>query len=132
MTICQPHHNVAARQGRHEHPSPDPDPTSDYWPPLLIPPTPLLPLPQLAEVVAAHTADPGKRSGQRFLAREVTAMVHGAETADRVLVTESGILGRADVQRMRDANVHAFLVGEAFMRAKEPGAALAELFGLPA
>ena len=52
--------------------------------------------------------------------------------ADRLLVTESGILGRADVQRLRAANVHAFLVGEAFMRAKEPGAALAELFGLPA
>jgi len=48
--------------------------------------------------------------------------------ADRLLVTESGILGRADVQRMRDADVHAFLVGEAFMRADDPGAALAELF----
>ena len=44
--------------------------------------------------------------------------------ADRLLVTESGILGRADVQRMRDAGVHAFLVGEAFMRAADPGAAL--------
>ena len=49
--------------------------------------------------------------------------------ADRVLVTESGILARADVQRMRDAGVHAFLVGEAFMRADDPGAALARLFG---
>ncbi len=49
--------------------------------------------------------------------------------ADRLLVTESGILGRADVQRMRDAGVHAFLVGEAFMRAPEPGKALAALFG---
>jgi len=48
--------------------------------------------------------------------------------ADRLLVTESGILGRADVQRMRDAHVHAFLVGEAFMRADDPGAALADLF----
>ena len=48
--------------------------------------------------------------------------------AERLLVTESGILGRADVQRMRDANVHAFLVGEAFMRAPDPGAALAALF----
>ncbi len=48
--------------------------------------------------------------------------------ADRLLVTESGILTRGDVQRMRDANVHAFLVGEAFMRAKEPGEALAALF----
>ena len=48
--------------------------------------------------------------------------------ADKLLVTESGILGRADVQRMRAAGVHAFLVGEAFMRAGEPGLALAELF----
>jgi indole-3-glycerol phosphate synthase len=48
--------------------------------------------------------------------------------ADRLLVTESGILGRADVQRMRDARVHAFLVGEAFMRAEDPGAALSDLF----
>ncbi|MFA5682619.1 MAG: indole-3-glycerol phosphate synthase TrpC [Hydrogenophaga sp.] len=49
--------------------------------------------------------------------------------ADRLLVTESGILSRADVQRMRAAKVHAFLVGEAFMRQPEPGLALAELFG---
>ncbi|MBY0236643.1 MAG: indole-3-glycerol phosphate synthase TrpC, partial [Burkholderiaceae bacterium] len=48
--------------------------------------------------------------------------------ADRLLVTESGILVRADVQKMRAANVHAFLVGETFMRAPEPGVALAELF----
>jgi indole-3-glycerol phosphate synthase len=52
--------------------------------------------------------------------------------ADRLLVTESGILGRADVQRMRGANVHAFLVGEAFMRQPDPGVALAELFEMPA
>jgi len=48
--------------------------------------------------------------------------------ADRLLITESGILQRSDVQKMRDANVHAFLVGEAFMRAADPGKALAELF----
>jgi indole-3-glycerol phosphate synthase len=48
--------------------------------------------------------------------------------ADRLLVTESGILGREDVMKMRAAGVHAFLVGEAFMRAPEPGLALAELF----
>mgnify|MGYP000096561678 FL=1 len=52
--------------------------------------------------------------------------------ADRLLVTESGILNSDDVRKMRDHGVNAFLVGEAFMRAKEPGAALAELFGLPA
>lgn len=49
--------------------------------------------------------------------------------ADRLLVTESGILVREDVQRMRSAQVHAFLVGEAFMRAPVPGQALAALFG---
>ncbi|HEY9237586.1 MAG TPA: indole-3-glycerol phosphate synthase TrpC [Burkholderiaceae bacterium] len=49
--------------------------------------------------------------------------------AGRLLVTESGILGRGDVDRMRDADVHAFLVGEAFMRAPDPGRALAALFG---
>lgn len=48
--------------------------------------------------------------------------------ADRLLITESGIGTRADVQRLRDAGVHAFLIGEAFMRADEPGEALAELF----
>jgi indole-3-glycerol phosphate synthase len=48
--------------------------------------------------------------------------------AERLLVTESGILARDDVQRMRDAGVNAFLVGEAFMRADDPGRALAELF----
>jgi indole-3-glycerol phosphate synthase len=48
--------------------------------------------------------------------------------AERLLVTESGILGPADVARMRAAQVHAFLVGEAFMRAPDPGLALAELF----
>ena len=49
--------------------------------------------------------------------------------ADRLLVTESGILGPEDVKKMRAADVHAFLVGEAFMRAEDPGAALAQLFG---
>ena len=49
--------------------------------------------------------------------------------ADRLLVTESGILAAADVARMRSAGVHAFLVGEAFMRAPDPGVALASLFG---
>ncbi|UDF36900.1 UNVERIFIED_ORG: indole-3-glycerol phosphate synthase TrpC [Shinella sp. XGS7] len=48
--------------------------------------------------------------------------------ADRLLVTESGILAPADVQLMRAAQVHAFLVGEAFMRAPDPGQALSALF----
>lgn len=52
------------------------------------------------------------------------SMVPGNKT----LVTESGIFNRADVQLMRDHQVNAFLVGEAFMRAQDPGAALSELF----
>ncbi|MDT8990867.1 indole-3-glycerol phosphate synthase TrpC [Curvibacter sp. APW13] len=48
---------------------------------------------------------------------------------DRIVVTESGIHTRADVERMQAAGVGAYLVGEAFMRAKEPGEALAALFG---
>ena len=49
---------------------------------------------------------------------------------DRLVVTESGIATREDVATMRAAGVHAFLVGEAFMRVEEPGAALATLFGV--
>ena len=48
--------------------------------------------------------------------------------ADRVLVTESGILAPADVALMRGHGIGAFLVGEAFMRQPEPGAALRDLF----
>jgi indole-3-glycerol phosphate synthase len=44
------------------------------------------------------------------------------------VVTESGIHTRADIELMRDHDVHAFLIGEAFMRAADPGKALAELF----
>jgi indole-3-glycerol phosphate synthase len=47
----------------------------------------------------------------------------------KLVVTESGILSRDDVKKMREGGVHAFLVGEAFMRADEPGDALAEFFG---
>jgi indole-3-glycerol phosphate synthase len=47
---------------------------------------------------------------------------------DAIVVTESGILDKADVQKMRDHQVNAFLVGEAFMRAEQPGHKLAELF----
>jgi indole-3-glycerol phosphate synthase len=47
---------------------------------------------------------------------------------DKLVVTESGILNADDVKRMRDADVHAFLVGEAFMRAPNPGVELERLF----
>jgi len=48
--------------------------------------------------------------------------------SDRIVVTESGILSQSDVVRMRSNGVHAFLVGEALMRAPDPGAQLARLF----
>ncbi|MFM6962344.1 MAG: indole-3-glycerol phosphate synthase TrpC [Polynucleobacter victoriensis] len=48
---------------------------------------------------------------------------------EKRVVTESGILTKEDVALMRAAQVHAFLVGEAFMRQPDPGIALAELFG---
>ena len=48
--------------------------------------------------------------------------------ADRILVTESGISAVSEVQRLRHAKVNAFLIGEAFMRAEDPGIALAQLF----
>ncbi|MDQ6639079.1 MAG: indole-3-glycerol phosphate synthase TrpC [Pseudomonadota bacterium] len=47
--------------------------------------------------------------------------------AGRIVVTESGVVAAADVRRMRAAGVNAFLVGEAFMRADDPGVALASL-----
>ena len=47
---------------------------------------------------------------------------------DRIVVTESGILSPSDVTRMRASGIHAFLVGEAFMRAPEPGTALRAMF----
>ncbi len=59
---------------------------------------------------------------------DTTLGMLGQVPPDRLLVTESGILAKADVQKMRDAGVHAFLVGEAFMRAEDPGAALSALF----
>jgi indole-3-glycerol phosphate synthase len=60
---------------------------------------------------------------------DTTLQLRERVPAERLLVTESGIHARADVQRMRDAGVHAFLVGEAFMRAQDPGAELRRLFG---
>jgi indole-3-glycerol phosphate synthase len=59
---------------------------------------------------------------------ETTLALRTRVPSDRVLVTESGIGTRDDVTRLREAGVQAFLVGEAFMRAGDPGTALAELF----
>ena len=59
---------------------------------------------------------------------ETTLTLQPHVPAERLLVSESGIGTRQDVQRLRDAGVGAFLVGEAFMRAPDPGAALAALF----
>lgn len=59
---------------------------------------------------------------------QTTLAMRDAVPRDRLLVTESGILTRQDVSLMRDNGVQAFLVGETFMRAADPGAELATLF----
>ena len=60
---------------------------------------------------------------------DTTLALRAMVPADKLLVTESGIHTRDDVLRMGAAGVNAFLVGEAFMRAPEPGEALEALFG---
>ncbi len=62
---------------------------------------------------------------------ETTLDMLGEIPPDKLIVTESGILGHPDVERMRSAGIGAFLIGEAFMRAADPGQALASLFGWP-
>jgi indole-3-glycerol phosphate synthase len=59
---------------------------------------------------------------------DTTLSLKDAMPAGRPLVTESGIATRDDVQRMRDADIDLFLVGESFMRDPDPGAALRRLF----
>ena len=59
---------------------------------------------------------------------QTTLELLGRIPEGRLVVTESGILAPEDVRLMREHEVHAFLVGEAFMRAEDPGARLAELF----
>jgi indole-3-glycerol phosphate synthase len=59
---------------------------------------------------------------------ETTLQLLGRIPRDRIVITESGILKAEDVARMREANVNCFLVGEAFMRAPDPGHELARLF----
>ncbi|MCP4695999.1 MAG: indole-3-glycerol phosphate synthase TrpC [Gammaproteobacteria bacterium] len=60
---------------------------------------------------------------------QTTLQLLDAIPEDRVVITESGIRSSRDVALMRDAGVHVFLIGEAFMRADDPGAALAEFIG---
>jgi len=59
---------------------------------------------------------------------DTSLQLKSAVAAEQLLVTESGIHTPEDVARMRAAGIHAFLVGEAFMRAPEPGVELARLF----
>lgn len=94
----------------------------------------------LVEVHSARELDDALRSEPPFLGinnRDLHTFDTSLETTlsllDQVpegttVVTESGIRTREDVSRMRDAGVDAFLVGEAFMRASDPGRALRELF----
>nr|VFJ63020.1 MAG: indole-3-glycerol phosphate synthase [Candidatus Kentron sp. FM]VFJ72930.1 MAG: indole-3-glycerol phosphate synthase [Candidatus Kentron sp. FM]VFK20153.1 MAG: indole-3-glycerol phosphate synthase [Candidatus Kentron sp. FM] len=63
---------------------------------------------------------------------ETTLALLDAIPQDRIVVTESGIHTPADVRRLREHHVHAFLVGESFMKAADPGARLTELFFPPA
>jgi indole-3-glycerol phosphate synthase len=60
---------------------------------------------------------------------QVTLDLIGRLPPGKLVITESGVLVRDDVDRLRSAGVRSFLVGEAFMRAADPGRALAALFG---
>jgi tyrosyl-tRNA synthetase len=70
-----------------------------------------LPLEKIAEITAQHIADPGKRSGQRVLAHEVTALVHGPATADRVVEASQLLFGGA-TQASSSHEAYAELVDE--------------------
>ena len=83
-----------------------------------------------ALVLGAPLVGINNRDLRRFETRlETTLDLLPQVPADRLLVTESGIHTPEDVARLRDAGVHAFLVGEAFMRAPNPGVELERLFG---
>ena len=93
----------------------------------------------LVEVHDAHELDRALRLATPLLGinnRDLRTFEVSLETtlamlprvpADRIVVSESGIHAPADLARLRSAGVHAYLVGEAFMRAADPGAALASL-----
>jgi indole-3-glycerol phosphate synthase len=59
---------------------------------------------------------------------DISLSLSKAVPKDRVIVTESGISTKDDIERMRASGINAFLVGETFMRAQDPGAALHKLF----
>ncbi len=87
--------------------------------------------PELARALKLKTPLIGinNRNLQTFeVSLETTLSLMRDVPSERLLVTESGIQTREDVLRLGAAGVNAFLVGEAFMRAPDPGAALAELF----
>jgi indole-3-glycerol phosphate synthase len=86
---------------------------------------------ELERALALHTPLIGinNRNLRTFETRlETTLDLLPRIPKDRIVITESGILSTADVRRMRDRGVDAFLVGEAFMRADDPGQALKKLF----
>ena len=79
--------------------------------------------------VAAPLVGVNNRNLRSFeVSLDTTLELRAAVPPDRILVTESGIATREDVARMRAAGVDAFLVGESFMRAPEPGEELRRLF----
>jgi indole-3-glycerol phosphate synthase len=87
--------------------------------------------PELERALALNTPLIGinNRNLRSFETRlETTLDLLPRVPGDRVVITESGILSKVDVARMRARGVHAFLVGEAFMRAADPGAELKTLF----
>ncbi|TAN06578.1 MAG: indole-3-glycerol phosphate synthase TrpC [Rhodanobacteraceae bacterium] len=84
-----------------------------------------LPLPNFARTLLGIN----NRNLRTFVTDIQTTLLLRADVpAERLLVSESGITSRGDVARLRAAGVDAFLIGEAFMRADDPGAALAGLF----
>jgi indole-3-glycerol phosphate synthase len=84
-----------------------------------------LPLPNIARTLIGIN---NRNLGTFDTDIETTLLLRADVPADRLLVTESGITTHGDVARLRAAGVDAFLIGEAFMRADDPGAALAGLF----
>ncbi len=66
---------------------------------------------EIAAVMGAHSAEPGKRAAQRFLARDVTSRVHGAETTDRVIAASEVLFGNRDLKAADHATL-AVVAGE--------------------